>query len=65
MGTAGIVVRGLLYAVSLALIYYTCKIMQVTSIIPFVVTWLYLITVWERNYFSRWVPLAIGAFLDS
>ena len=51
---------GLLYAVSLALIYYTCKIMQVTSIIPFVVTWLYLITVWERNYFSRWVPLAIG-----
>ena len=41
-----------LYAVSLALIYYTCKIMQVTSIIPFVVTWLYLITVWEGHLFQ-------------
>jgi 4-amino-4-deoxy-L-arabinose transferase-like glycosyltransferase len=51
---------GLLYAVNLPIIYYTCKIMQVTSIMPFLVIWLYLITFWERNYFCRWVPAVTG-----
>ena len=51
---------GLLYATNLPIIYYTCKIMQVTSIMPFVVIWLYLISFWERHYFCRWVPLVTG-----
>jgi len=51
---------GLLYAVSLPIIYYTCKIMQVTSIMPLVVLWLCLVTFWERNYFCRWVPWVTG-----
>lgn len=51
---------GLLYAINLPLIYYTCKISQVTSIMLFVVIWLYLITFWERHYFCRWVPPVTG-----
>jgi 4-amino-4-deoxy-L-arabinose transferase-like glycosyltransferase len=51
---------GLLYAVNLPIIYYTCKIMQLTSITLFVVIWLYLISFWERHYFCRWVPLVTG-----
>ena len=51
---------GLFYSVNLPIIYYTAKISQVTSIMPFIVIWFYLLCLWERAYFSRWLLWLLG-----
>src|SRR5215472_513667 len=51
---------GLFYAVNLPIIYYTAKISQVTSILPFVVLYLYLFSSWECAYSCRWRPWVLG-----
>src|SRR5437867_9341362 len=34
--------------------------MQVTSIMPMVVIWLYLLCLWEKTYFNKWLPWVLG-----
>lgn len=59
-GNQPALLAGLLYAVNLPIIYYTAKISQVTSILPFVVVYLYLFSSWEFTYSSRWRPWVLG-----
>lgn len=59
-GNRTAILAGLFYAVNLPVVYYTAKIMQVTSILPMVVLWLYLFTLWEKTYFCKWLPWALG-----
>ena len=51
---------GLFYAVNLPIVYYTAKISQVTSILPLVALYIYLISSWERTYSCRWRPWLLG-----
>ena len=51
---------GLFYAVNLPIVYYTAKISQVTSILPLVAIYIYLISSWERAYSCRWKPWLLG-----
>ena len=48
-GNLPALLAGLFYAVNLPIIYYTSKISQVTSILPFVVLFMYLFSSWEYN----------------
>jgi len=59
-GNLPALLAGLFYAVNLPIVYYTAKISQVTSILPFVVVYLYLFSSWEDDYSSRWRPWALG-----
>jgi 4-amino-4-deoxy-L-arabinose transferase-like glycosyltransferase len=51
---------GLFYAVNLPIVYYTAKISQVTSILPFVVLYMYLFSLWEEDYSCGWRPWVLG-----
>src|ERR1039457_5895004 len=51
---------GLFYAVNLPVVYYTAKIEQFTSILPFVVLYIYLFSSWEFDYSCRWRPWVLG-----
>jgi 4-amino-4-deoxy-L-arabinose transferase-like glycosyltransferase len=51
---------GLFYALNLPIVYYTAKISQVTSILPFVVLYMYLFSSWEDKYSCRWRPWVLG-----
>lgn len=59
-GNLPALLAGLFYAVNLPIIYYTAKISQVTSILPFVVVYLYLFSSWEFTYSCRWRPWVLG-----
>ncbi len=59
-GNRTALLAGLFYSVNLPIIYYTAKISQVTSVLPLVVIYLYLFSLWEDNYASKWLPLALG-----
>jgi 4-amino-4-deoxy-L-arabinose transferase-like glycosyltransferase len=59
-GNRAALLAGLFYAVNLPIIYYTAKISQVTSMLPFIVLWFYLFSSWETAYRSRWLPWALG-----
>ena len=59
-GNLPALLAGLFYAVNLPIIYYTAKISQVTSILPFVALFMYLFSSWEYNYSSRWRPWVLG-----
>jgi hypothetical protein len=41
-------------------VYYTAKISQVTSILPFVALFMYLFSSWEYDYSCRWRPWVLG-----
>jgi 4-amino-4-deoxy-L-arabinose transferase-like glycosyltransferase len=59
-GNLPALLAGLFYAVNLPIVYYTAKIAQVTSVLPFVVLFLYLFSSWEVAYSSRWRPWVLG-----
>jgi 4-amino-4-deoxy-L-arabinose transferase-like glycosyltransferase len=59
-GNLPALLAGLFYAVNLPIVFYTAKISQVTSILPFVALYLYLFTTWEENYSCRWRPWLLG-----
>jgi 4-amino-4-deoxy-L-arabinose transferase-like glycosyltransferase len=59
-GNLPALLAGLFYAVNLPIVYYTAKISQVTSILPFVVLYLYLFSSWEYDYSARWRPWVLG-----
>ncbi len=59
-GNLAALLAGLFYAVNLPIIYYTAKISQLTSILPFVALFMYLFSSWEYEYSSRWRPLVLG-----
>jgi 4-amino-4-deoxy-L-arabinose transferase-like glycosyltransferase len=59
-GNIPALLAGLFYAINLPIIFYTAKIEQVTSILPFVVLYLYLISSWDKTYSCRWRPWALG-----
>jgi len=59
-GNRPALLAGLFYAVNLPIVYYTAKISQVTSILPFVAIYMYLFSSWEDDYSSRWRPWVLG-----
>ncbi len=59
-GSLPALLAGLFYAVNLPVVYYTAKISQVTSIVPFVVLCMYLFSSWEYDYSCRWRPWVLG-----
>lgn len=59
-GARTALLAGLVYGLNLAIIYYTAKVSQVTSVLPLVVLWLYLMTRWEQSFASRWLPWVLG-----
>ncbi len=59
-GARTALLAGLAYGLNLAIIYYTAKVSQVTSVLPFVVLWLYLMARWEQTFASKWLPWALG-----
>jgi 4-amino-4-deoxy-L-arabinose transferase-like glycosyltransferase len=59
-GNLPALLAGLFYAVNLPIVYYTAKISQVTSILPFVAIYMYLFSSWEDDYSSRWRPWVLG-----
>lgn len=59
-GNRTALLAGLYYALNLPISYYTAKINQVTTILPMVVIWLYLFCLWEKVYFRKWLPWALG-----
>jgi 4-amino-4-deoxy-L-arabinose transferase-like glycosyltransferase len=59
-GTRPALLAGLFYAVNLPVIYYTAKISQVASILPFVALYMYLFSSWEYTYSCRWRPWVLG-----
>jgi 4-amino-4-deoxy-L-arabinose transferase-like glycosyltransferase len=59
-GNLPALLAGLFYAINLPVIYYTAKISQVTSILPFVVLYMYLFSSWEYAYSCRWRPWVLG-----
>jgi 4-amino-4-deoxy-L-arabinose transferase-like glycosyltransferase len=59
-GNLPALLAGLFYALNLPVIYYTAKISQVTSILPFVAFYMYLFSSWEYAYSCRWRPWVLG-----
>lgn len=59
-GNLPALLAGLFYAVNLPIVYYTAKISQLTSILPFVALFMYLFSSWEHAYSCRWRPWALG-----
>ena len=59
-GNLPALLAGLFYAVNLPIVYYTAKISQVTSILPFVAIYMYLFSSWEDDDSSRWRPWVLG-----
>jgi 4-amino-4-deoxy-L-arabinose transferase-like glycosyltransferase len=59
-GNLPALLAGLFYAVNLPIVYYTAKISQVTSILPFVALFMYLFSTWEKAYSCRWRPWVLG-----
>ena len=59
-GNLPALIAGLFYAVNLPIVYYTAKISQVTSILPFVAIYMYLFSSWEYAYSCRWRPWVLG-----
>lgn len=59
-GNLPALIAGLFYAVNLPIIFYTAKIEQVTSILPFVVLYLYRFSSWVKAYSCRWRPWVLG-----
>jgi 4-amino-4-deoxy-L-arabinose transferase-like glycosyltransferase len=59
-GNLPALLAGLFYAANLPIIYYTAKISQVTSILPFVALYMYLFSSWEYAYSCRWRPWVLG-----
>jgi 4-amino-4-deoxy-L-arabinose transferase-like glycosyltransferase len=59
-GNRAAVLAGLFYAAHFAIIYYTAAISQVTTILPMVTFWFYLISRWESDYNSKWLPSLLG-----
>ena len=59
-GNLPALLAGLFYAVNLPVVYYTAKISQVTSILPFVALFMYLFSSWEYDYSCRWRPWVLG-----
>ncbi len=59
-GNLPALLAGLFYAIYLPIIFYTAKISQVTSILPFVVLYMYLMSSWDKTYSSRWKPWVLG-----
>jgi len=59
-GNLPALLAGLFYAVNLPIVYYTAKISQVTSILPFVTLYMYLFSSWEYAYSCRWRPWVLG-----
>jgi 4-amino-4-deoxy-L-arabinose transferase-like glycosyltransferase len=59
-GNLPALLAGLFYAVNLPIIFYTAKISQVTSLLPFMVLFMYLFSSWEEDYSSRWRPWVLG-----
>jgi 4-amino-4-deoxy-L-arabinose transferase-like glycosyltransferase len=59
-GNLPALLAGLFYALNLPIVYYTAKISQLTSILPFVVLFMYLFSSWEYNYSCRWRPWVLG-----
>jgi 4-amino-4-deoxy-L-arabinose transferase-like glycosyltransferase len=59
-GNLPALLAGLFYAVNFPIIYYTAKLSQVTSILPFVALYMYLFSSWEFAYSSRWRPWVLG-----
>ena len=59
-GNLPALLAGLFYAVNLPIVYYTAKISQVTSILPFVALYMYLFSSWENAYSCRWRPWVLG-----
>jgi 4-amino-4-deoxy-L-arabinose transferase-like glycosyltransferase len=59
-GNLPALLAGLFYAVNLPVIYYTAKIEQVTSIMPFLVLYVYLFSSWQETYSSRRRPWVLG-----
>ena len=59
-GNLPALLAGLFYAVNLPIVYYTAKISQVTSILPFVALYMYLFSSWEYAYSCRWRPWVLG-----
>ena len=59
-GNLPALIAGFFYAVNLPIVFYTAKVSQVTSILPFVALYLYLFTSWEKAYSCRWRPWVLG-----
>jgi 4-amino-4-deoxy-L-arabinose transferase-like glycosyltransferase len=59
-GNLPALLAGLFYAVNLPIVYYTAKISQLTSILPFVALFMYLFSSWEYAYSCRWRPWVLG-----
>lgn len=59
-GNLPALLAGLFYAVNLPIIYYTAKIEQVTTLLPFLVIYVYLFSSWEETYSCRWRPWVLG-----
>ena len=59
-GNLPALLAGLFYAVNLPIVFYTAKISQVTSILPFVALYMYLFSSWEKAYSCRWRPWVLG-----
>jgi 4-amino-4-deoxy-L-arabinose transferase-like glycosyltransferase len=60
-GNRTALLAGGFYALNLPIIYYGAKIEQFISILPLVVIWLYLFTVWQGSYLRKWLPWVLGA----
>jgi 4-amino-4-deoxy-L-arabinose transferase-like glycosyltransferase len=59
-GNLPALLAGFFYAVNLPIIYYTAKISQVTSILPFVAIYVYLFSSWEYAFSCWWLPWVLG-----
>jgi 4-amino-4-deoxy-L-arabinose transferase-like glycosyltransferase len=59
-GRRAALLAGLFYAVNLPVVFYTAKIAQLTSMLPLVIAWLCLATLWETCPERKWVPWALG-----
>jgi 4-amino-4-deoxy-L-arabinose transferase-like glycosyltransferase len=59
-GNLPALLAGLFYAVNLPIVFYTAKISQVTSILPFMALYVYLFSSWEKAYSCRWRPWVLG-----
>jgi 4-amino-4-deoxy-L-arabinose transferase-like glycosyltransferase len=59
-GNRTALLAGLLYAINLPITFYTAKISQLTSVIPLVVIWMYLFSLWDEKYKSKWLPWVLG-----
>lgn len=59
-GHRAALIAGLYYGINIPIIYYTAKISQLTSVMPFVTIWLVLMALWDKRIDSKMLPVVLG-----